>query len=67
MVGYTQNDIDMWAAVFKAAAENPDLLAQMDAKGTGVGYQGPDEYRAWADQLYKDYEEVAIAIGMWTK
>jgi len=65
--GTPRDVIDMWAAVFKAAAENPDLLAQMDAKGTGVGYQGPDEYRAWADALYTDYETVAISIGMWTK
>ena len=65
--GTPRDVIDHWSAIFKAAAENPDLLAQMDAKGTGVAYQDPDAFRAWADQLFKDYEEVAIAIGMWTK
>ena len=59
--------IDMWAGIFKKAAEDPDLLAQMDAKGTDVAFQGPDEYRAWADALYADYEAVAIKIGMFKK
>ncbi len=59
--------IDMWSQVFKAAAENPDLLEQLDAKGTDVKWQGPEDYRVWADSLYGEYEEVAIAMGMWTQ
>jgi len=59
--------IDAWSAVFKAAAENPDLLEQMDAKGTDVAYQNPADYKAWAEKLYSDYEEVAIKIGMYKK
>ena len=59
--------IDHWSAIFKKAAEDPDLLAQMDAKGTGVAYQDPDDYRVWADSLYSDFEEVAIKIGMYKK
>jgi tripartite-type tricarboxylate transporter receptor subunit TctC len=62
--GTPRDVIDHWSAIFKMAAENPDLLAQMDAKGTGVAYQDPDEYRAWADALYADFETVAIKIGM---
>lgn len=65
--GTPRDVIDHWSAIFKAAAENKDLLAQMDAKGTDIAYQDPDEYRAWADQLYNDYEQVAVSIGMWTK
>lgn len=59
--------IDMWAEVFKKAAEDPGLLAEMDAKGTDVSFMGPSEYRAWAKQLYSDYEGVAIKIGMYKK
>ncbi|NIP74883.1 MAG: tripartite tricarboxylate transporter substrate binding protein, partial [Xanthomonadales bacterium] len=33
--GTPKEIIDDWAAVFKKAAEDPGLLAQMDAKGTG--------------------------------
>ena len=59
--------IATWAEVFKAAAEDEGLLEQLAAKGTSVSFQGPEEYRAWADDLYRDYEEVAIAIGMYKK
>jgi len=59
--------IDHWSGIFKAATEDPGLIEALTAKGTGIGYQGPDDYRAWADQLYADYEEVAIAIGMYKK
>lgn len=58
--------IDMWSQVFKAAAENPDLLAQLEAKGTDVNWQGPADYRAWADGLFTEYKDVAVAMGMWT-
>ena len=44
--GTPRDVIDAWSAIFKQAAENPDLLTQMDAKGTGVKYQDPDAYRA---------------------
>jgi len=59
--------IDHWSAIFKMAAEDAGLLAQMDAKGTGVAYQDPDEYRVWADGLYGEFETVAIKIGMYKK
>ncbi len=65
--GTPRDVIDQWSAIFKQAAEDADLLAQMDAKGTGVAYQNPDEYRAWADRLYADFETVAIKIGMYKK
>lgn len=59
--------IEAWSKVFKAAAENPELLEQMDAKGTDVAYQGPEDYGKWAEALYNDYEGVAISIGMYKK
>jgi tripartite-type tricarboxylate transporter receptor subunit TctC len=65
--GTPRDVIDHWSAIFKMAAEDPDLLAQMDAKGTGVSYQDPDAYRVWADGLYDDFESVAIKIGMYKK
>lgn len=59
--------IEMWSQVFKAAAENADLLAQLDAKGTDVNWQGPADYKTWTEALFNEYEEVAIAMGMWTR
>ncbi|MEM7430093.1 MAG: tripartite tricarboxylate transporter substrate-binding protein, partial [Pseudomonadota bacterium] len=57
--------IEMWSKVFKAAAENPDLLKQLEAKGTDVKWEGPADYRTWADGLFNDYKAVAVAIGMY--
>jgi len=65
--GTPKDVIEMWAGVFQAAAEDEGLLKQMDEKGTGVSFQGPDDYRAWADGIYGDYEAVAIKIGMFKK
>lgn len=65
--GTPKEVIDMWAGILKQAAEDPDLLAQMDAKGTGIRYQGPEEFEAWYKDVYGDYEEVAVEIGMYKK
>ena len=56
-----------WSGVFKAAAEDADLLAQMDAKGTDINWVGPADYRSWAEATYADHEQVAIKIGMYKK
>ena len=58
--------VEMWSQVFKAAAENEGLLEQMAAKGTGIQWQGPADYKAWADGLFNEYKDVAVAMGMWT-
>ncbi|MGI9488184.1 MAG: Bug family tripartite tricarboxylate transporter substrate binding protein, partial [Geminicoccaceae bacterium] len=65
--GTPDDVIAHWSEIFKQATEDQGLMDSMTAKGTGLGYQGPEDYRAWADQLYADYEEVAIAIGMYKK
>jgi tripartite-type tricarboxylate transporter receptor subunit TctC len=65
--GTPREVIDMWAGIIKQAVDNPTLQAAMDAKGTGLRFQGPDEFRAYADKIYSDYEAVAIEIGMYKK
>ncbi len=65
--GTSKAVIDHWAAEIKKASLNPDVLKQMDAKGTDVIYRGPDEYRAWFEETYADHERVAIEIGMFKK
>jgi tripartite-type tricarboxylate transporter receptor subunit TctC len=65
--GTPKGIITYWADVFKKAAADPGFLKQMDAKGTGVEYVGPDGYRKWANKMYKDHEKLAIKIGIWKK
>ena len=56
-----------WSEIFKKAAEDADLLKQMDAKGTDVKWVGPEGYREWAAKTYADHEKVAVKIGMYKK
>ncbi len=65
--GTPKGVVDQWAAIFKKAAEDPDLLKQMDAKGTKIEWVGPADYRAWAKKTYADHEKVAVKIGMYKK
>jgi len=65
--GTDPHAVEYWADVFKKAAENQDLLKQMDAKGTDIDWVGPEGYRKWAEETYKAYEKVAIKIGMYKK
>ncbi len=64
----TPNDkIAHWAAAFKKASEDADLLKQMQAKGIGVKWIGPADYAKWFEKTYMDHEMVAIKIGMFKK
>jgi tripartite-type tricarboxylate transporter receptor subunit TctC len=65
--GTPKEVIDHWAMIFKKAAEDPDLLKQMKAKGTGIQWVGPGDYRKWAEKTFADHEKVAIKIGMYKK
>jgi len=65
--GTPADKIEHWSQIFKKAAEDPDLLKQMDAKGTEVNWVGPGDYREWAKKTYADHEKVAIKIGLWKK
>jgi len=65
--GTPKEIVDHWAMILKKAAEDPGLLKQMKAKGTGIQWVGPEEYRKWADKTFADHEKVAIKIGMYKK
>ena len=60
-------NVAAWAELFKRASEDPALLKQMQAKGTGVKWVGPGDYAKWFEKTYKDHEKVAIKIGMFKK
>ena len=65
--GTPKDKIDHWSQIFKKAAEDSDLMKQMDAKGTDVKWVGPEGYRKWAEKTYAEHEKVAIKIGMYKK
>ena len=59
--------VEQWAQIFKKAAEDPELIAALEAKGTDVEWVGPADYRAWFEKSYTDHEKVAVKIGMLKK
>ncbi len=65
--GTPKDKIDHWSQILKQAAEHPKLIEQLDAKGTLVKWQGPEDYAKWFDEQYKAHEAVAIKIGMYRK
>lgn len=65
--GTPKDMVDHWSQVFKKAAEHPKLIEQLDAKGTLVKWQGPEDYAKWFDAQYEAHEKVAIKIGMYRK
>ena len=65
--GTPKEIIDMWAGIIKQAVDNPSLQKAMAAKGTGLRYQGPEEFTAYSKKLYESFEAVAIEIGMYKK
>ncbi|HET7409986.1 MAG TPA: tripartite tricarboxylate transporter substrate binding protein [Paracoccaceae bacterium] len=63
--GTPDDVVAMWADIFQKAATDPDLLKQMDAKGTDIKFLGPQEFQNWIDRTFDAYKNVAINIGMY--
>lgn len=59
--------IEMWAQKIKKAAESPELLEKLKAKGTPVKWVGAEGYAAWFKTTYDAHEKVAVKIGMFKK
>ncbi|NQV99989.1 MAG: tripartite tricarboxylate transporter substrate binding protein [Rhodospirillales bacterium] len=66
-LGMSQEVIDYWADVLEKATQNPELQKVIAAKGTDLVFVGPKPYAAWAEKVYAEHEEIAIATGAWTK
>jgi len=65
--GTPKDVIDMWAGVFKAAAENEELVEALKKKGTPVVYRNAEDYAEWFADEYEAHEKVAVKIGMFKK
>ncbi len=65
--GTPKDVIEMWSQRLKAAAESPELLDKLKAKGTPVQWVGPAGYADWFQKEYSAHEKVAIKIGMFKK
>ncbi|MFK7965401.1 MAG: Bug family tripartite tricarboxylate transporter substrate binding protein [Burkholderiaceae bacterium] len=59
--------VDYWAGLFAKAAQDPDVIKQLEAKGTSMIYKDPTAYTAYFKDLFGKWETVATKIGMYKK
>ncbi|MDA7966026.1 tripartite tricarboxylate transporter substrate binding protein [Ruegeria sp.] len=62
--GTPETAITYWAEIFEAAANDPELVQELNAKGTDVDYHGPQGYGEWFGETFEAYKAVADKIGM---
>ena len=65
--GTPKSKVDHWAALFKKASEDADLLKKMQARGTDISWVGPAAYTEWFAKTYAEHEKVALQSGMFKK
>ncbi|MDJ0895263.1 MAG: tripartite tricarboxylate transporter substrate binding protein [Alphaproteobacteria bacterium] len=56
--------IDHYAAIFKKAAEDPEVVAAMTGKGTSINYLGPTDYTIYLDETFAKWKRIAMDVGM---
>jgi len=54
--------IDHWAAAFKKAVDDPEFQKKIAAKGTGLQYMGPEEYKKWFQAEAKLFSKLYAMI-----
>ena len=63
--GTPQEVIDHYGAIFQKAAADPEVVAQMNAKGTEVVYYGPAEYTAYFEDTFTNWKRIAKEVGLY--
>ena len=63
--GASKELTDHYAAIFKKAAEDPEVIAQMEAKGTQVSYLDPAESTAYFEDTFTNWKRIAKEVGLY--
>ncbi|MEM7226741.1 MAG: tripartite tricarboxylate transporter substrate binding protein [Pseudomonadota bacterium] len=63
--GTSPEIIDYYAALFEKAAKDPEVVKQMNAKGTSVEYKDPTDYRLYFEDTFRDWKRIATEVGMY--
>ncbi len=63
--GTPQAVIDHYAALLKKAAEDPEVVKAMTAKGTSINHLGPAEYRGYFEETFTTWKRIATEVGMY--
>ena len=63
--GASQELIDYYGAIFEKAAKDPEVVAQMEAKGTQVVYYDPAAYTAYFEDTFTNWKRIAKEVGLY--
>lgn len=63
--GASKELVDYYIDIFSKVANDPDVQAQMTAKGSSMPFTAGDDYRAYFEKTFETWKEIAIKVGMY--
>ena len=63
--GASKEVVDHYIEIFTKVANDPDVQAQMTAKGSSMPFIAGDDYRAYFVKTFEHWKKIAIKIGMY--
>lgn len=63
--GASQELVDYYIDIFQKVANDPDVQAQMEAKGTSMPFKAGDDYRKYFEETFEKWKQIAINVGMY--
>lgn len=63
--GASKEVVDYYIGIFQKVANDPEVQAAMEAKGSSMPFTAGDEYRAYFEKTFKAWKEIAIKVGMY--
>lgn len=56
--------VNHWSALFEKAANDPEVIEALRAKGTSIEYKNAADYRAYFVEVFDKWKALAAKIGM---
>ena len=63
--GASQDVVDYYIDLFRKVANDPDVQQQMTAKGSSMPFTAGADYRAYFEDTFKKWKQIAIKVGMY--
>jgi tripartite-type tricarboxylate transporter receptor subunit TctC len=65
--GASKEVVDYYIDLFRKVANDPDVQAQMKAKGTAMPFMAGDDYRDYFEKTFTKWKQIAINVGMYKR
>jgi len=63
--GTPKDVVNQYIEVLRAVANDPDVQKQMEAKGSTMPFTAGDDYRAYFENTFTKWKQIAINVGMY--